>query len=512
MKKTFLTIVCCLWVTLCTAQISYHQGDKVNKKAYAPGFIHLVPAADGTHLISVEPNMKAVYLREIYNGAGQVVKKANNGVKGIKVRIVDSEWNESASVDIEDTKGYLVCAAFRNDNILHVILGNDEDEDDQVLIRHITLNAQTLAILSDQKLVDVQCEKKEKSYYLTAQSPDEQHFGLIYTVYNKKEKTVQTIAQLYDRDMNRLWEQELYYGAIDQMLVSNQGTISTACLVDNEEANGETVFLLNATDGLKSQHGEFTVPHDIEQVALLNHNGSRILTSTLEGKLGHSILTERKYTGIHAYLFDLESQQLVYDTAYQFTSDDIHIFDNTTIDLIVHSKTSEFLMLRDRVTTPDGGAVLYQKSWKSVTRDVKTGMSSNESIHNMGMLLANIDTTGHIKWIRGIRQDNQNGGLTPPVNCDLFRHGDNLYVITNESKGDSDTYDPSRPAHRGIKLLKANAALAIYYFTPDGVGAKQMLQRDGTHILLSTILCGANGKYHFLTGALRPKISSITIP
>ena len=59
----------------------------------------------------------------------------------------------------------------------------------------------------------------------------------------------------------------------------------------------------------------------------------------------------------------------------------------------------------------------------------------------------------------------------------------------------------------------ANAALSAYWFTPDGQGAKKVIEKERKALLSSPLYAGQEGCFYFLTtSSMFPHISSVTLP
>ena len=480
--------------------IEFRMGEKTNKKAYSSTMIKMAEGVQDGQLLVVEPELKAV--------SGP----RTNPVKSLKVRLCDMEWNDVKCVTLANTKKCGVKEAFRTGDRFHTLVGNYDDK--RLALRHIAVNAESLEVVDDQLLVDEMKEKNDESYVWTACSPDKQYHGVVYALWGKKNN--RAVALLFDRDMNKLWERPLPYSDVFNVLVTNDGSVVTMRMGTVEDNRDLTAFRVQMVNADGEKHGEYILDADVSDVALLNSDGHRVLAVALEGKGGYGVLRfgalgNRQYTGLWGLVFDLEKQAIVTANRHPFTDEELLTLSNEAAGAKVIDRSIYFVRKVDDCTTPQGGAVLYQHAWHEETRNSKTGMTMSETVHSQGILVVQADMDG-VLTVSRLPQNNQNASW-PDVGADLLMHGDRLYVVTNESKEESDEYTPDKPAKRSKSLLLANTALSVYWFTPDGQGAKKVVERENKALLKTPLYFGGGDNFYMLTtGGMYPKISMIKLP
>lgn len=480
MKKVFSILILAIIVSVASAQsISFQQGKKANKKAHAPKAIKILPGASDGQFIMVDPDVTAM-----------------GYVEGINVRLVDGDWNDIKRTEISNTADYDITNSFINGNNIHLVI--TKYDKGSFLARHISLNKSSLKIMSDSVLLNIKLSKGEECYYWTASSMEKNFYGLVYAVYSKKSNMASTKAILYDADMKKLCSEPLKNHGVHQMLVTENGEIVTATLVG-------PVFSINVLDLEGAKAGNFEVKENVEQMSLLSYVDGKVVLTALESN-GNG--NKRKFSGFHAYQYDLEVDKLVVNNIHNFTESEIRVFLNEDVKSKVKSNSVDCIFRQDNLSTPDGGAVVYQRTWSETVRDMSTGMTS-EKITSMGVLMVKVNNNGEIVWTRGIMQNNQNAGnsIVGPI---LFNNGNNIYLLTNESKNEDDVYDPTKPAKRSKSLIFANSALAVYGFSPDGNGFKKMLEKDEKTMILGPLFNIGKDKFSLLTGTISPKISTIS--
>ncbi len=502
MKKTLLILMFfALAGTLTAQEIEFRMGEKTNKKAYQASMIKIAEGTQEGQLLVVEPNLNALAV------GGYTTKS----VKSLKVRLCDMDWNDIKSVTIPNTKKYGVRSAFRSGNHLHTIISSNADN--KLSVRHVSIDAQNLDVVDDQLLVDKPVEDDDEYYVWTVTSPDSQYHAVIYAVWGHKEN--QAVAMLFDRDMKKLWERSLFYSDVFNVIVTNSGTVVTVRTGMVEDNKDITVFRVQMVNAAGEKHGEYILNADVSDVALLNADDHRVLATALEGKGGYGTLRfgtlgNRQYTGLWGLVFDLESQQIAIANRHPFTDDELLTLNNEDAGDKVTDHSIYFVRKVDDCSTPQGGAALYQHAWQVKTRN-QHGMTQSETVHSQGILVVQATMDG-ILTINRLPQNNQNANW-PKVGADIFAHGNHVYVVTNESKEESDEYTPDKHAKRSKNLIMANLAVAVYWFTPDGQGAKKVVERERKALLETPLFAASDNSFYFLsTGGLRPHISMIKLP
>jgi len=491
-------------VSMATAQnINFVQGESGNSVAYQPTKILLDKAdAEGMYY-SVEPDLNVF-----------------SKVKGIMVREVNREYKESKCVKIDKTKAYGIMHAQRDGNSMHVIVSSVEKK--AVIIRHVTVNLSSFTVESDKEILNREIGKKEFFYHWTACSANG-NFGLVYAVVNEKDNTADVQGMLFDRSMKTIWAHSLNIGSIAQILVTDDGRIVTGGFSNGEGNTDGAALVFAIADGLGTHGGHCTSVSKVGELALLNVFGDKVLATALETSTGTGwagtftagrVFTSGTiYTGCTAYLFDVAAGQVVNTDRHPFSKADARVFYNASVVSDITSPDVNFLSLRAKVTTPTGGAALYGRTWmETVTQTrngVSTGMSSSVYYYK-GMMLVKADSTGHIVWMKPLMHDNgNNGDFAENTETDLVAEGDDIYLITNESPKDGDTYDPNNAARRVVMVV--HGAISAYHFSPEGSVSKQKLTADGINLIMTPLRRQAPGVYTFISGQRKGCVTEIKI-
>ena len=496
MKKIFALIaIACVIGSAQAQRIQFQQGDKKNKNVYIkPQLVHIAESPQEGKLLVVEP---------VFNPSKKI--------KAIKVRLCDMEWKDDKDVRIDDTKNYNIETSFRTGGRLHLLLSCHDN--DFVKLRHVEIDANSLDIATDNALINKQLAANEKGIVKTADSPDGKLHGAVLVTWNEITGQAKATATLYDENMRMQWQRELKWGDINQMIVTNRGEVVTAAIGYSPNNEQVSVLRFNVADANGSQAGQLLDKPTLGNLALLNYADGKIVATALEGEGARRFTIfgvregDKAYTGLYAFCYDINSNQLAASSSHTFTNDDIRVFENASAGEQVGASTN-YLNVVDYCATPQGGAVLVNRIWKYEVR----GQSDNDRAFSMGMLLFQLDLDGKISSVAPIRQCNISTDW-PPVAADMFLHNDKLYIVTNESGNEQEQYAPNMPAQAPTTMFKPNRALAAYAVTASGQVQKQSVVKNESALLGSPLFKVQGNKFYFLSGtSLCPtKISYITI-
>lgn len=499
-KRVTLAILAMLAMATSSAQdINCTVGDKSNSKGYQPTMILVDKAdADGMYY-TVEPDLNLF-----------------SKVMGIVVREVDFNFKEANRAAIENSKGADILYAHREGTTMHVIL--DCTDKKHLALRHVSVDLTSFTITGDSLLVDAPTGKKVDIYHWDAASPSGNHYGLIYALYNSKTDQSVVKALLFDGAMQRQWTRDLNISAISQMFVTDDGRIATGGFINGEGDNDGARLEFAIIDANNIQHGHTGSYHKVSEVTLLNCFGDKVLATALETDNGTgwagsftvgAVITQGTvYTGCTAYLFNTGTGRVENSSTHTFTKEDARVFYNASLVTDITSPDINYLSAHAKVTTPQGGAVLYRRSW--LERVVRYGQGTEETFRYRGMMLFNVDSLGNITWTRPIMHHNSaNASFTELAETDLVVVGDNIYLFTNELSDESEKYNPEKAARP--PLLRICGAVSAYIFSPEGNVTKRMVKTDGTTALLTRLRPQSNGRYTFISGGMLGHISEITI-
>ena len=493
MKRTILTLVLVILTVFVYGQTFYfQQGKKSNSKAYVSQVIRLLPSNTEGQVFLVEPDFNAV-----------------RKVKCIKASFVDMDWKASMSVKLPNTQGNTIEGVFRSNDSYHIILSNTESK--YCELRHIMLDASTLQIKKDILLHTADIEGKKEGWYTTATSPNGQLFVAVFTCWNTKTNRIeQSQAMLYDSNMVQLWNYPTFSDVPAQRIfLSDNGSVVASSMGYNSNSN-ETVVRFTAADESGVSQGGFVTADNIKQLTPVQYLDGKVLATALESDIHRGLMNDKLcFVGAHVYVYDMRHSQLVADTPHTFTDDEVRVFLNEDNRTSVGKKCVDYVQQLSHIATTNGSAVLFHRIWSVETIDSRTGMKS-ETVHSKGLLLLKADMSGQIEWVRGIMRNNQNAKW-PSVGADMLLQDDKIFVFINESEDESDEYNPQKPAKRSKSLLITNTALAAYWFTFDGQGAKKVIAKDGKYLLGSPLYKAGEGKYYLLTSGASPKISTLRI-
>ena len=439
--------------------------------------------------------------------------------KGLLVREVNRDYKEKRSLELDDTKGANILYVKRDGRRLHIVF--DLSAKRRFTVRHATVDLDNFALVVDSALVDIEVSKKAEHYLWESPSADKAFYGLVYAVVDEKAGFFEQRALLFGPDMRRRWAKDIAAGSISTILTSDRGTIALAGIQQNEKGSVGTVVEFNAVDSAGAKQGFVRSDKSLADLTLLSYRDGMLLATALETergigwagnfRAGSVITTGTTYTGCAAFCYSFDRQRLLGSDSYTFTRDDARRFYGASVVADLTNPSINFITVKDYAATPQGGAVLYQRLWsEKITRTGPgTSPAIEETSYFKGMLLVHVGPQGSIDWTRGIPHDNiGNGYPLQHRETDLVVQDSTLYILTNESKHEKETYDPTSAANKAI--LGSLSALSVYSFAPDGTVGKKMLVRDKATFLLTPLQRQSDGSYVFLSRGHRPMGSSIT--
>ena len=508
-KRMFLVLVAILATTTVTAQnITFRHGEKNNSKGYQPTLISLEKGMTNGHYYSIEPDLNAF-----------------SKVKGIMVREVDIDYKEFKKVVIENTNECGIMHIQRDGTKLHLVLSLIEKK--KTVLRHVCVDLNSFTVVNDKVLVDIIENKGDEFYYWDGNSSSGNYYSLVYANVNEKKGTADVQAMLFDQGMNLQWKRQMPVASIAKVLTTNDGRIATCGYSNGEGKSDGANMTFSITDASGTKQSSIPSSNKLGEMALLNCFGNKILATALETDRGigwagnftagiaftHGIV----YTGCAAYLFDVADGRMVNTDRHTFTKEDARVFYNASMVTEITSPDINFLSLRNSVTTPQGGCALYGRTWLEKVQQMvsengyaphPTG-ASTVTYYYKGMMLVNVDSTGHFVWMRPLMHDNWfNGDFKQFTETDMVAEGNDIYVITNEAENDDDNYNPNKAARRAVMM--GHGAIAAYHFAPNGTAAKSKLI-NGMNIIMTPLRCQGDGLYYLITGKMRGRVTEITI-
>lgn len=499
-KRIALTLLAMLSVAMVSAQdITIKAGEKGNSKGYQPTMIVIDKADAEGRYYSVEPDLNAF-----------------SKVKGVMVREVDMDYKEYQKVAIANTKGNGIMHVQRDGTKMHLVLSNYDDK--RLTLRHVCVDLASFAVVSDSMLVDIMEKKGDFFYHWDGTSASGNYYGLVYANVNEKAGTADVQAMLFDRSMRRQWTQGIALSAIADIFVTDDGRIALGGYSNGDGRSDGAMLEFAITTATGTRRGRHTSVYKLGSMALLNCIGDKVLATALETDRGTGwagsfnagavVTTGTVYTGCASYLFDVAEDRMAGSDRRTFSRDDARVFYNASLVSEIASPDINFLSLRASTPTSYGGAALYGRNWHE--KVVQGNGMSSETYYFKGMMVFAADSTGRFTWVRPVMHDNGTGGIGPErTESDLVAEGDKVYLFTNESDGDADSYDSEKPARKAV--MKAHGAVSAYIFSPDGNVVKRKIKTDGMNIITTPLRRQSPGVYTFVSGAQKGHVSEITV-
>lgn len=483
---------------------TFTQGGKGSLKTHIPSTVTLMAADNPNEYYTVE-----------IDGVG-----INYKVRSWKVRHVDMNYKELRGVKIPDVKGCYVKQVIRDGQRLHLII--DASEKKRLALRHVAVDLDQFSISADSMLLDIEIGKKTDYYHWMHHNEASGCLAIVHALVDNKTEQAEAHAMLFDSGMQRLWAHPIETGSISQIIATEDTTIVTAGIQAGEKGSVGTVVEFSEIDRETTRQGFFRTEASLDDLVLIGFRGGNVLATALETssgigwagnmRAGSVITTGTTYTGCAAFCFSLNERKLLNSSSYQFTKEDASMFYGASLVADITSPSINFLHVKKVASNGQGGAVLYQRSWKEkITRTGPgTAPMSEETVYLKGMLLVHVDAMGNILWTRRIPHDNIGyGAPIPHQETDLVVQDGVYHVFTNESVHEGEEYKPDGRANKA--LLQALGALSVYTFRPDGSAGKKMLADKGITTIMTPLQHSSSGRYLLLSGSVKPCISEITI-
>ncbi len=480
--------------------ISLTVGEKGDSKGYQPTMLHIDKADVEGHYYSVEPELNAF-----------------SKVKGISIREVDLDFTEIHSVSVPEAAGCFIYHVQRDGNRMHVLLTTNEKK--RYALRYVCVDLTSFTIVTDRMLVDIAIGKKQYVLDWCSLSAAENYFGYVYAFVDEKGDQAEVHAMVFDRSMQLQWSHPIEVSALSQVLTTNDGRLATIGAINGDGKKDGAAIEFSISTASGSQRGHCTTTNKLGGLALLNVFGDKVLATALETdrgigwagtfNAGKVVTSGTVYIGYSSFLFDVAIDRLVNTDSHLFTKEDAQVFYNASLITEILKPDVNFLALRTKVATPNGGAVLYGRTWHEKVVNTGNGMATETYYYN-GMMLINVDSTGSIVWMRPIMHDNgNNADFAENTETDMVVNGKDIILITNEANNASDTYDPREPVRRTTVMV--HGAISAYRFAPDGQVTKNRLITKGTNIITTPMRRQADGHYTFIIRRMKGFIADLTI-
>ena len=510
--KIFKSFVLVAGALLATAtaigqEYSFIQSEKVgNKRGYLASF-NVVEKGDlDNQFYTVELRLPVAF-------------RGEPKPKGLQVREVNRNYEENRSLNLDNTKGASILHVQREGQRLHIVFNMSEKR--RFTVRHATVDLGNFTLASDTALVDIEVSKKADYYLWDSRSATQGFYGLVYAIVDEKAGLFEQKAILFGNDMRCLWSKNISAGSISTILTTDDGAIAIAGIQRNEKGGIGTVLEFNAVDGIGEKQGFIRSDKNLTALTLLNYRDGMLLLTALETKhgvgwagnfrAGGVITTGDVYTGCASFCYSMDYQRLVGSDSYSFTRDDARLFYGSSVVAEITNPSINLLYVKDFEPTPQGGAVLYQRTWSEKITKSGPGTAPEiiETSYYKGMFLVHVGAQGTIDWTRPIPHDNIGDSYAlQHRETDLVAQDSNLFVFTNESIHEKEVYDPKGTANKAI--TQSLGAFSVYSFGPDGSAGKKMLAREDATFLLTPLRRQSDGSYLFLTRGRMSLGSKIT--
>ncbi len=337
--------------------------------------------------------------------------------------------------------------------------------------------------------------RKDECMVWGAASRNGEHLAYVVIVEYKDKKEYSARTVMLDRELNKELDKEFAMGSMDEMAVTDDGTVVTM----GHEYDGEiSHFIFNVVDQTRAKAYDATVKCDpVRELHLAGMVGHHAMCM---GLFRPADVSERANMagGVMGLAFDIDHATISGFMMRTFQNEDINILDNRRTKK-VQSENMIDLVSVNALTLTDFGAVVavgrnYQRTYSEAN-----GMTSND-YHRMGLHLVAIDTTAHIVWARNIRRNDIQKNDDGLLNVSLRYHDGQTLLFKSESHKFPSEYDISKEAKE--YNVDSKGCIVMYAIADDGEVEKMTLMGKGHYKLLQVadglddrlLMLTANGK------------------
>ena len=373
-----------------------------------------------------------------------------------------------------------------SDNIVSMLLV-DNDERGQALVFKGSYDLDSMRPADGGRGLDtlnsLSFGRHDRCLVWGATSSNALYNALVVIVEYTERKQYSAHAALFDAQMQELWHHDYAMGSMNDLHVTDDGTIVTLGYDPDGE---ETHFVFNIMDAKRADSYDAILKCDpIREMKLAGVLGNHIMAVGLFNPW-ESHISEHVCGGVVGLSFDKDSAVLTGFTMRPFQNEDINIMYNKKTKKVQRDQEVEFVSVVGSVMTSEGAVVAVGRNFSR--ENIEDNGNVTYSYHRVGLHLVSIDTLGHVRWARNLRRNDMQKKDDDMLNVTLLQHNDRTYIIKSEHRKYPSIYDISKDAKEYKAGSKGN--LVVYSIGRDGDVEKGVLEQKTP--------------YGFVRGILRP--------
>ncbi len=333
--------------------------------------------------------------------------------------------------------------------------------------------------------------RKDRFMVWAATSENARYNALVQVLEFTEMRQYSAKVTLFDGRMHKLWSKEYALGSMENLHVTNDGTVVS---LGYEPEGVETRFVYNIVNEKRADTYAAIVKCDpIRDLRLAGVIGNHVMAVGLFTPQG-ARERDNLCGGVVGISFDMDSALVTGFTMRPFMNEDMNILLNKNTKKVQRSQETNLVSLVGSVAT-DGGVVMAVG--RNYAKDVvENNGTVTHHFYRMGLHLVAIDTLGRVSWVRNIRRNDHEIGDDGRLNvCMLYGDG-RTYIVKSEHRKMPGVYEISKEAKEYKMGSKGN--LVVYAISDDGEVEKTVVYKKTPHMLVRGVL-RADGKMALFT-------------
>ena len=341
------------------------------------------------------------------------------------------------------------------------------------------------------KVDSVGYSRKDRFMVWAATSENARYNALVQVLEFTEMRQYSAKVTLFDGRMHKLWSKEYALGSMENLHVTNDGTVVS---LGYEPEGVETRFVYNIVNEKRADTYAAIVKCDpIRDLRLAGVIGNHVMAVGLFTPQGARD-KDNLCGGVVGISFDMDSALITGFTMRPFMNEDMNILLNKKTKKVQRNQYTDLVSLVGTVLTENGAVVALGRNYgKDV---VENNGTVTHHFYRMGLHVVAIDTLGRVSWVRNVRRNDHQVGDDGMLNVCMPHKDGHTYLIKSEHSKLPNIYDISKD----VKEYKAGSKgnLVVYAFNEDGDVEKTVVYKKTPHGLVRGVL-RSDGKMALFT-------------
>ena len=333
--------------------------------------------------------------------------------------------------------------------------------------------------------------KKDRFMVWGATSENGKYNAMVQVLEYTDKNQYSAKVVLLDGQMHKIWSKEFAIGSMENLHVTNDGTVITlGCEPEGEETRfvynivnekrADTYAAIVKCDPIRELRLAGVVDNHVMAVGLFTPKGAKERDNLCGGVVGIS--------------FDMDSAIITGFTMRPFMNEDVNILLNKKTKKVQRSQEVDLISLVGTTITSNGVVVAVGRNYAK--DHVENNGTVSHLFYRMGLHVVALDTQGRISWVRNIRRNDYATGDDGMLYVAMLHKDDQTYIIKSEHRKMPAIYDISKDAKEYKVGNKGN--LVVYAISDDGEVEKTIVYKSTPYGLVRALL-RADGKMALFT-------------